>query len=251
MIHGLKIKTDTKLSKIRVQDFRNLVLSYLNDISKNDLDNILFHLNDEQLHDKKIRKVPYLLFGKPVGFEFYIFGYFEEGLRLLNIIKQNLRSTFVLSNKEITIKRVTFFEKNFIPKKSHKSIEYKTSTPVLAFNDKFSRKKVEGIIYNNNLSREERDNQLKSFTNECIIRTMKFTLGQLLNKSDNSFDSLNAIHINWSEFKVFVITDKDIKRFAVAGKFTSNWELPYFIGHRVGAGFGKITTVKKWLNPIY
>lgn len=252
ILHGLRLQTNEKTSGISVDRYRKAILSNLNNVEQKDIDKILFHLNDEQIKDNSIRRYPYILFGKPNENTFYLYGYEDEGKRLLKIIKKSLSLCLDIDGKEFNITGIKEIEYDSMPKSSFEKITYYTSTPILLFSHN-SVKKVEGIVYNKNISNEEKDIQLQDFTNILIRKSIKHIFNEILGKSKEVFEN---IEINWKEFKLIVIQDKGTKKFAIVGEFESNWHLPKFIGNRTGAGFGKITTnrtkldkkVIKWEN---
>lgn len=245
VLHSLSLITDEETSGISVDKFRKSILARLGqqDTSKDDLGKILFHLSDDDLKNKSIRRLPYILFGKPNKNTFYLHGYDEEGKRLLSVIKKSLSFVMEIDGKEFNISKINdSIEKDYIPVFLNGGINsYSTSTPMLLFNDN-SRKAVEGILYNPKNTKEEKDKQLIKLTNSLIKSSIQFIFQELTGKQKSIFETIN---INWKEFKLIVIKDKDRKRFAVVGEFESDWSLPKFIGQRTGAGFGKITLAQR------
>lgn len=238
ILHSLRLQTKEKTSGTSVNSFRKAILANLKDINQEDLNKILFHLNDAEINNSSIRRYPYILFGKPNENTFYLYGYEDEGKRLLNLIKKSLSLCLEINNKEFNIANIKEIEYDCMPKSSFEKINYFTSTPILLFS-RNSVKKVEGIIYNKNLSSAEKDAQLQEFSNILIRRSVKHIFKEILGKSKDVFEKIN---INWKEFKLIVIQDKTSKKFAIVGEFESDWYLPKFIGNRTGAGFGKLTT---------
>ena len=243
-LHGLKLQTNEKTSGISVSSFRKAILSSLKNIDKNDIEKILFHLDDSQIKDSSIRRYPYILFGKPNMNTFYIYGYEDEGKRLLKEIKKSLSLCLNIDNREFNISTIKEVEYDSMPKSSFEKITYYTSTPILLFSNN-SIKKVEGIVYNKNISNDDKNMQLKEFTNDLIKKSVKHIFNEILGKRKEVFENIN---INWKEFKLIVIKDKNRKKFAVVGEFESDWHLPKFIGNRNGAGFGKLTTKRTKLD---
>lgn len=244
ILHSLRLQTNEKILSVSVDSFRKAILSNLSNIDKKDIDKILFHLSDAEIKDNSIRRYPYILFGKPNENTFYIYGYEDEGKRLLKEIKKSLPLCLDIKNREFNISNIKEVEYDSMPKSSFEKITYYTSTPILLFSSN-SVKKVEGIVYNKNISKDEKDSQLQEFTNILIRRSVKHIFKEVMGKSKEVFEN---IEINWKEFKLIVIKDKDRKKFAVVGEFESNWHLPKFIGNRNGAGFGKLTTKRTKLD---
>lgn len=244
ILHSLRLDTNKRTSGVSVDSFRKAILSNLSNIDKKDIDKILFHLNENEIKDNSIRRYPYILFGKPNESTFYIYGYEDEGKRLLKEIKKSLPLCLVINNKEFNISNIKEVEYDSMPKSSFEKITYYTSTPILLFSSN-SVKKVEGIVYNKNISKDEKDSQLQEFANILIRRSVKHIFKEVMGKSKEVFEN---IEINWKEFKLIVIQDKNSKKFAIVGEFESNWHLPKFIGNRNGAGFGKLTTKRTKLD---
>ena len=243
-LHSLQLRTNEKTKGISVDSFRKAILCNLNNSEQEDIDKILFHLDDKQIKDKNIRRYPYILFGKPNENAFYLYGYENEGKRLLKVIKKSLSLCLDINGKEFNISSIKEIEYDCMPRSSFEKINYYTSTPILLFSSN-SVKKVEGIVYNKNLSNDEKDSQLQEFSNILIRRSVKHIFKEILGKSKEVFEN---IEINWKEFKLIVIKDKNSKKFAIVGNFESNWYLPKFIGNRTGAGFGKLTTNRTKLD---
>ena len=244
ILHSLRLQTNEKILSVSVDSFRKAILSNLSNIDKKDIDKILFHLSDTEIKNTSIRRYPYILFGKPNESTFYIYGYEDEGKRLLKEIKKSLPLCLVINNKEFNISNIKEVEYDSMPKSSFEKINYYTSTPILLFSSN-SVKKVEGIVYNKNISNDEKDTQLQEFANILIRRSVKHIFKEVMGKSKEVFEN---IEINWKEFKLIVIQDKNSKKFAIVGEFESNWHLPKFIGNRNGAGFGKLTTKRTKLD---
>lgn len=244
ILHSLRLQTNERTSGVSVDSFRKAILSNLSNTDKKDIDKILFHLSDTEIKDNSIRRYPYILFGKPNENTFYVYGYEDEGKRLLKEIKKSLPLCLVINNKEFNISNIKEVEYDSMPKSSFEKITYYTSTSILLFSSN-SVKKVEGIVYNKNISKDEKDSQLQEFANILIGRSVKHIFKEIMGKSKEVFEN---IEINWKEFKLIVIQDKNSKKFAVVGEFESNWHLPKFIGNRNGAGFGKLTTKRTKLD---
>lgn len=244
ILHSLRLQTNERTLGVSVDSFRKAILSNLSNIDKKDIDKILFHLNENEIKDNSIRRYPYILFGKPNESTFYIYGYEDEGKRLLKEIKKSLPLCLDIKNREFNISNIKEVEYDSMPKSSFEKITYYTSTPILLFSSN-SVKKVEGIVYNKNISKDEKDSQLQEFANILIRRSVKHIFKEVMGKSKEVFEN---IEINWKEFKLIVIQDKNSKKFAIVGEFESNWHLPKFIGNRNGAGFGKLTTKRTKLD---
>ena len=57
---------------------------------------------------------------------------------------------------------------------------------------------------------------------------------------DKEYKNFDNIKIKWDEFKLIRLTIRNKTEYGIVGKFTSNYTLPFFIGHRIGLGYGSI-----------
>lgn len=238
MLHNLKIFVDKHTSGISVKMLRGYILSIINTLPQDDQDKICFHLTKAQLSSPTSRKIPYILFGKPHRDCFSLYGYEEEGKRLLNLIKRELRFSISLKGKEFNVKNILLKSTENIPKKSetNEDIIYKTKTPILLFaGDR--RRIYNGIVYGNK-DLKIRDIKFKESINKMLIGNIKNLMRTT--KKNKSYDIFNDIKIDWIDFKVIMVRDRDQKQPVIIGTFKTNWYLPEFIGNRTGAGFGQI-----------
>ena len=102
------------------------------------------------------------------------------------------------------------------------------------------RKVFDGIIFHNE-DLKKREIEFKKVVNDFIIKNIRYQM-QVLFK-DKEYKVFDDIKLEWDEFKIIMIEHKDRKEPVVLGKFSCDWELPRFIGSRVGIGFGEISKV--------
>lgn len=74
LLHALSLRTDEKTSGVSVDSFRKAILGNLNNIEQKDIDKILFHLSDNQINDKYIRRYPYILLENQMKIHFIFMG---------------------------------------------------------------------------------------------------------------------------------------------------------------------------------
>ena len=132
------------------------------------------------------------------------------------------------------------------PIKSDKAIKYNLVTPLLLFTKK--KFPIYYAISKKYTDTTTRDEELKRKAKELIISNLKWQLQQL--KKYKKYDMLDQIDINWHDFDIKFIEyhDNEKKTPAIFGSFTSNWELPHFIGHKIGKGFGQINKARHFRN---
>lgn len=238
MLHNLKIFVDKHTSGISVHLFRGYILSIINNLPQEDQDKICFHLTKEELLSPTHRKIPYVLFGKPHRDCFTLYGYEDEGKRLLNLIKRELRFSISLKGKQFNVKNVLLKSTENMPKKSEtgEDILYKTKTPILLFNGN-RRRIYNGIVYGNK-DLKVRDEKFKEAINSMLRANIKNLMRTTY--KNKKYDIFNNIKIDWIDFKVVMVRDRDQKQPVIFGTFKTDWHLPEFIGSRTGAGFGQI-----------
>ena len=73
---------------------------------------------------------------------------------------------------------------------------------------------------------------------KLIIKNLRYQLKTLV--KDKEYQFLDDIKLDWQEFKVIKIQNRNSFEPVVVGQFRTPWELPRFIGQRIGDGFGEI-----------
>ncbi|MGE3300794.1 MAG: hypothetical protein AB7I39_10185, partial [Arcobacter sp.] len=99
------------------------------------------------------------------------------------------------------------------------------------------RKVFDGIVHHNE-DFAKRDIEFQKAVNDLIIKNLRYQLKTLV--KDKEYQFLDAITLDWQEFKVIKIQNRDSFEPVVVGQFSTPWELPRYIGQRIGAGFGEL-----------
>jgi len=231
-LNVLTIECNNKIKQITSNDFRKMIIAITDNMNQADKDKISFHLTQEQFKDPTISKIPFVLYGFPRGKKFKIYT-FNQDYQLLERITLELKLYFYVQNQKFKIINTTIKTKNIIPQL--KDTTYKTKTPILLFTGN-KRKWLDAVIINT--KREDLDNILQVKINELIIENIRYQMQQLFKyKEYKNFDN---IKIKWDEFKLIRLTIRDKTEYGIVGQFRSNYSLPYFIGHRIGLGYGNI-----------
>jgi hypothetical protein len=235
MLHSLHLVFNKDISLISSGIFRCAIISMTDHLEDEIKDKINFHITNDIFTDIT-RKIPYILFAKPYKNKFCIYGYDDIGKEILKQIQYSLKHIFKLQGVEYQVAKSYLKEERYVPTRANKSITYKTITPLMLF--RHNRRKVfDGIIFHND-DLKKRDIEFKKVVNDFIIKNIRYQM-QVLFK-DKEYKVFDEIKIEWSEFKIIMIEHKDRKEPVVVGKFNCDWELPRFIGSRVGIGFGEI-----------
>lgn len=235
MLHSLHLVFNKDISSLSSEIFRGAIISITNHLDDEIKDKINFHITDDKFTDTT-RKIPYILFAKPYKNKFCIYGYNDVGQELLKQIQHSLKHIFKLQGLEYQVVKSYLKEESYIPTKADNYMAYKTITPIMLF--RHNRRKVfDGIIFHND-DLVKRDIEFKKVVNDFIIKNIRYQM-QILFK-DKEYKVFDNIKIEWDEFKIIMIEHKDRKEPVVVGKFNCDWELPRFIGSRIGIGYGEI-----------
>jgi len=237
LLYSLSIDVKEKLHKITSSDFRKFILALTDRFPNEIKSKINFHITDEAFRTKNQRKIPYILFSKTFENSFQIFAYGDIGAEILEKIKEIFPDSFYLKEQKFTVKKLLLNEpESIMPKSSAKEIYYKTKTPIMLFRNK-RRKVFDGIIhYNPDL--DKRDIEFQKAVNDLIVKNLRYQLKTLVKDKEYAF--LDDIKLDWQEFKIIKIQNRDSCEPVVVGQFTTTWNLPRFIGQRIGDGFGEI-----------
>lgn len=237
LLYYLQIDLNEKLQKITSSDIRRFILAFSDDFEDGLKSKINFHIDDKDFLSNMQRKIPYLLFAKPMGDSFSLFAYGEIGLEILERIKGIFPDSFYLKKQKFTLKKLIINEpESIMTKSSAKEIHYKTKTPIMLFRNK-RRKVFDGILHHNE-DLVKRDIEFQKAINDLIVKNLRYQLKILVKDKEYAF--LDNIKLNWQEFKIIKIQNRDSFEPVVVGEFSSSWELPRFIGQRIGDGFGEI-----------
>lgn len=171
-------------------------------------------------------KQPPIIYAKPFkkGFEiiFYYNG-FEAISHLMDKIKENK------SFYGVEINKIWNKEESLIPPiKTMKQITYTTRTPLIV-----GTNSVEWGIVNNIKNDEEK---LK----EYLVYKIKDTISHQLKEYIGINVDLNDMQLNIKEYKFFFQKYKESSYPAFTATFKSNYQLPRFVGYKIGLGYGEI-----------
>lgn len=163
-------------------------------------------------------------------------------LSILKTIPLNIKGI------EFKLKRYTQLQSNIVvPIASNKMHYYKTITPILLFTGNHF-KMYYSILekYKNNSI--ELEKELKRVASELIKSNLKFQAQNLIKYK--KYEQFEDINIEWIDFTIrFISFHKNEKKSpAIFGSFKTSYELPRFIGHKIGKGFGQINKFDKLLK---
>ena len=237
LLYSLQIYVKEKVQKITSSDVRRFILALADDFEDELKSKINFHISDKDFLSNMQRKIPYLLFAKLTGDSFSLFAYGEIGLEILEKIKEVFPNIFYLKKQKFTLKKLIINEpESIMPKSSAKEVHYKTKTPIMLFRNK-RRKVFDGILHHNE-DLVKRDIEFQKAVNDLIIKNLRYQLKTLV--KDKEYGFLDDIKLDWQEFKIIKIQNRDSFEPVVVGEFSTPWELPRFIGQRIGDGFGEL-----------
>ncbi len=240
LLYSLQIDANEKLQKITSNDVRKLILALTDNFEDILKSKINFHISYKDFLSNTQRKIPYILFSKPLGNNFKIFAYGDIGLDILEKIKEIFPNNFYLKERKFTVKKFVLNEPELImTKSSAKNIHYKTKTPIMLFRNE-RRKVFDGIIHHNE-DLVKRDFEFQKAINDLIVKNLRYQLKTLV--KDKEYGFLDDIKLNWQEFKIIKIKNRNNLEPVVVGEFITPWELPRFIGQRIGDGFGELLRV--------
>ena len=136
-----------------------------------------------------------------------------------------------------------------MPKKTKEFVKYNIITPIILFSskDKFP---IYYSIITNSKSEKEKIEILKEKAKKLIIDNLKYQLQKQIGY--NKYEVLDSVDINWNEFKIrFIEYHKGEKKTpAIFGSFSSSWELPRFVGQKIGKGFGQINKAQNFREKV-
>lgn len=177
------------------------------------------------------------MYGKPYKKSLNLFAYGYDGLELLKHISSLFNQKVFINQISYSIKRKKIFENSsLLPKKSIQELIYYTRTPIMIFRHKYRRVFDAILHYNKDLVK--RDIEFQKAINDLIVKNLRYQLKTIV--KDKEYGFLDDIKLNWQEFKIIKIQNRDSFEPVVVGEFSTPWELPRFIGQRNGDGFGEI-----------
>lgn len=240
LLYSLLITVNQNIYKITSSTFRKFILAITDRFPDELQSKINFHITDEDFKSNKNRKIPHVLFAKPSKDSFRLFAYGDIGLDILEKIKEIFPDTIYLKEQKFTVIKIVLNEpESIMAKSSAKTINYATKTPIMLFRNQ-RRKVFDGIIHNNE-DLTKRDIEFQKATHDLIVKNLRYQLKILV--KDKEYPFLDDITLEWQEFKIIKIHNRDSFEPVVVGKFSTSWVLPRFIGQRIGDGFGEIIKV--------
>lgn len=209
------------------------------------------------------RCLPELIFSAPHGKVFELAAYGNEGFGLLQKIKaalHKIRKIDVGVDDVVYIDNMFFVDGITMPVPSEKKLSYFTATPLVLMTGR--KHKISYAIQHSAMSEEEKITELKRVSVDLIKNNIHWILKRAVKNKDYS-SLLDELEINWTHLQPHTLPYHQNERsyrhdgglnltLALTGKFTSNMELPKFIGQKTSLGFGNIALDKKpneWKVP--
>jgi len=125
LLYSLRIDVQEKLHKITSSDIRRFILAITDGFANEIKSKINFHITEDDFKSKTQRKIPYLLFAKPLENSFKIFAYGEVGFEILEKIKEIFPDNLYLKKQKFTLKKLIINEpESIMPKSSVGISEY-------------------------------------------------------------------------------------------------------------------------------
>ena len=130
----------------------------------------------------------------------------------------------------------------FLPRFAGKKITYKTRTPFIFYDKK-------GINFFFAAEKMHNEKTFRKILAEDIVKNIKMSiksqLGFRLNKPVEQFGFVDSINITLKEFNWRWGKYHKDKPYTpkIVAEFESDWELPIFLGHHTGKGYGHIIKV--------
>lgn len=236
-INILTIYCTAPTKGVTAEAFRKTILALTDGMREEDKQRINLHYSDEQMEDNKVRKVPYVLYGKPHKNSFKLFSYGDEDYRLLERIRGQLKFQFKVGGKAFQIKDVSLRKQDTMPRSAISQVDYATTTPILMFTGK-ARKWLDWTL-NNVKDNTERDKVIQEKLQRMLIENIRYQMQQVFKHKE--YANFDAIRIEWKTFKLIRIKSRDKREYAIVGEFKSNYHLPRFVGRRIGIGFGELS----------
>jgi len=151
-----------------------------------------------------------------------------------------------LSINAQTYKMVDFDEiRNItiLPSKTEHKLTYQLITPLILFSSEHFPMYY-SILKKHNNDNDALQEELKDAAKRLIVSNLKFQLQQQLKYK--KFEALDDVDIEWLDFTVKFGTFHRAERKTpmIFGRFKSTYELPRFIGQKIGKGFGQINLIR-------
>lgn len=231
---------------LNIEEIRDFVIK----MSNNEEDSIRGILNHSS------HSIPKIIYARPHKNKIKIYGIGDDGSRAIKRLQEMFRDkkSIVIKNKRYEI-RQSFVTDNlqFLPRSTEIKNRYTTLTPLCVIN-KYNQRTYQWIVGKNfgdgKYIQHGTEEQLKSFykdieefTSNQIRDYIKYMLSQLFKgKNKDDFKFADNIIIEWESINIihhhYHTEEKSIPM--VTGQFTTNYELPKFVGYKIGKGFGEL-----------
>lgn len=232
--HKLSLTIDKTTRGVKSYHIRQSLLAIFDDMECDLKSKLNFHISENEYNLSSVRKIPYVLFGFPYKNYFTLYSY-NDDVDLLQYISKHLPKNFYANKEYFTIVSTKIESLEIVPLK--KSMTYKTLSPILLFTGN-RRKWLDAVLAKEPI--ENRDNIIKTKIEKLLIENIRYQTQQLLkNKPYQQFDEIKLL---WSEFKFIRLKVREKNEYGIVGRFTSNYRLPKFVGHKIGFGYGEIAS---------
>ena len=186
--------------------------------------------------------LPTVIFGQVIKGSNYV-EIFAFNLAILEKIAKVVKSINLNDKGELKVEKYQVMQDiPFLPKPAMQTLKYKTVTPFI-----FYDKAAVNFFYS--VEKKYDKAKFKEEIKQDLVRAIKLSIkGQLserLNKSIEQLDFVNNINIKINDFTHFwgIYHPDQPCTPKIMAEFESDWELPIFLGHQTGKGFGQIKKV--------
>lgn len=222
---------NVKQDSISPRDIRNFIMSKLNDVDKNVMDNLANK-------NKAGNEQSLFIYPKPRSNSFEVLNYSNDfkSMALLETVIMGADGKGCKANlggNEIKINKILWKEEEYQLPTKELSI-YKTRTPIIISVNNIEHKMAYSFANNGKL-----DELLK----KRIVDITKMQCKQFFNLDVELDDfEIKVMNINKITVSPDRINRKDVYYQAVYCEFISNYKLPRFLGYQTGLGYGEILT---------
>lgn len=197
-----------------------------------------------------------LIFAQPSlnGAIFELFAFEEDGRVLLEKIGKALENkTLTIQDEKIKVKSFKLLDGvSYLPSPLEIKEKYYTTTYIILhdkqkdFNEWFAITKK----FEETKNKEDYEKEMKRSIINLIKANIKYQLK--LRVKDRNYNFIDDINIEINEFQFVLEKYHKDQRPApmLFMKFTSDWKLPFFIGHHIGKGYGYISLDKKVVKDV-
>ena len=200
--------------------------------------------------------IPKVIYARPHKNKIKVYGIGSDGAKAIERLHEMFKDkkSIVIKNKKYKIKQLFITDNlQLLPRSTDIKNRYTTLTPLCVIN-KHNQRTYQWIVGKNfgdgKYIQHGTPEQLKSFykdieefTSNQIRDHIRYMLSQLFKgKKKEDFKFVDDIVIEWESINIihhhYHTEEKAIPM--VRGQFTSNYELPMFVGYKTGKGFGEL-----------